>query len=605
MPRLIALFGPRRGLCRDLDGRLVVGRSLEADLHLLDDKVSREHCALEPSPGGFAVKDLGSRNGTFLNGVRVEGSAPLKAGDQIGIGETVFVYEPPFESVPARDGESTVVLTQTSAALARPGARAEGKALEKAGELALRAAMAGSPEAAADLIAEAALRSLAPRAVAVLLASPGQAPRVVLARPAGANLTVGRELVEAALARSSPLAMPETQSAAERDEHTTRVRARSGEVLCAPFFFAGAAVGVLCLVRDRAFDDSEIALAGALASAVGPALVEPASAAAPRHGPADDDQPVAKSAQMREVMRLASAAALVPSTVLLKGESGTGKEEVARAIHRGGVRGKGPFVAVNCGAIPSELAESELFGHEKGAFTGAAAARTGVFEQADGGTLFLDEIGELPLSMQVKLLRVLQERVVTRVGGKGPLPVDVRVVAASLRDLGAMVKEGLFREDLFWRLNVVTIALPPLRERPDDVMPLAERFLARLGRSLGRRADGFSDEAQAALKACPWPGNARQLANAIERALVLKTAPGPIGLSDLPAEVVAPEPAATSVKADAARSLADLVRSLEREQIVLAMRRARGVKSAAAEALGISRPTLDRKIEEYSIDLFR
>ena len=604
MPRLIALFGPRRGLCRDLDGRLIVGRSLEADLHLLDEKVSREHCALEPGPQGFTVKDLSSRNGTFLNGQRVEGSVVLKPGDQIGIGETVLVFEPPFESVPARDGESTVVLTQSSAALARTGARAEAKALEQAGELALRAAMAGSPEAAAELIAEAAVRALAPRAVAVLLASAGQPTRAILARPTGANLTVGRELVDAALNRGAPLAMPETQSDADRDEHTTRVRARSGEVLCAPFFCAGVAVGVLCLARDKAFDGSEIALAGALASAVGPALVE-SSAPARQPKSAEDEQPVAQSAAMREVMRLAHAAAAVPSTVLLKGESGTGKEEVARALHRLGARGKGPFVAVNCGAIPSELAESELFGHEKGAFTGAVAARAGVFEQADGGTLFLDEIGELPLALQVKLLRVLQERVVTRVGGRGPLPIDVRVVAASLRDLSTMVKEGGFREDLFWRLNVVTIAIPPLRERPEDVMPLADRFLARLGRSLGRRAEGFSDEAKAALKSCPWPGNARQLANAIERALVLKTSPGPIGLADLPAEVVAPEPAATSVKADAARSLADLVRNLEREQIALALKRARGVKSAAAEALGISRPTLDRKIEEYSIDLFR
>ncbi len=189
-----------------------------------------------------------------------------------------------------------------------------------------------------------------------------------------------------------------------------------------------------------------------------------------------------------------------------------------------------------------------------------------------------------------------------RVGGRGMVPVDVRVVAATHRDLAAMAKAGEFREDLYWRLDVLKIELPPLRERREDILPLAERFLARLSLQLGRRAEGFSPQAREALRGCAWPGNARQLANAIERALVLKEAPGPIGLGELPAEVTAPDRA--SGPAPTGRALADLVRALEREQIVLALKRARGVKSAAAEALGISRPTLDRKIEEYRIDLF-
>src|SRR5262249_49536772 len=186
------------------------------------------------------------------------------------------------------------------------------------------------------------------------------------------------------------------------------------------------------------------------------------------------------------------------------------------------------FVALNCGAIPPELAESELFGHEKGAFTGAVSAQAGVFERADGGTLLLDEIGDLPAPMQVKLLRVLQDRLVRRVGGKAPFSVDVRVVAATHRDLKAQVKAGTFREDLLWRLDVVRIDLPALRERPDDVVPLAEHFLAQLSRRLGVPSEAFSGEARAALEKCPWPGNVRQLANAVERALVLKREKGPI-----------------------------------------------------------------------------
>jgi transcriptional regulator with PAS, ATPase and Fis domain len=297
----------------------------------------------------------------------------------------------------------------------------------------------------------------------------------------------------------------------------------------------------------------------------------------------------------------------VQSTVLVTGESGTGKEEVARALHALGVRTRGPFVAVNCGAIPSELAESELFGHERGAFTGAQAVRAGVFEQADGGTLFLDEVGDLPAPLQVKLLRVLQDRIVHRVGGRSGIPVDVRVVAATHRDLPEAVRTGAFREDLYWRLNVVRIHLTPLRERPEDVLPLAERFLSRLGTQLGRRASGFTDEARAALRACPWPGNVRQLANAIERALVLKGPGDLVGLRDLPPEVMAPERGAgagSPAGSPGGGTLSDVVRAVEREHIVLALKRARGVKSAAAEALGISRPTLDRKIDEYRIDLY-
>ncbi|HEY3451016.1 MAG TPA: sigma 54-interacting transcriptional regulator [Myxococcales bacterium] len=610
MPRLVALFGPRRGLSRDLEKRLLIGRSLEADLQLIDDKASREHCVIEAAGdgGAFAVRDLGSRNGTFLNGAALAAPATLKAGDQIGVGETVLVFEPDFDALPAKDGESTLVLTRSGASAARAGAKADAGALERAGELALRAAMAASPEAAAELVCEAATRSLSPRSVAVLLLSAGQAPRPLLARPAGAHLTVGRELLEAALRQGRPLALPEAQSDAERDEKTTRVRVRAGETLCAPFSCAGEPAGALCLVREKPFDASEIALAGALAAAAGPALGHAAASSKDDRAKtaAGETDPIAESASMKEALRVARAACSVPSTVLVRGETGTGKEEIARVIHAWGSRAKGPFVAVNCGAIPTELAESELFGHEKGAFTGAAATRVGVFEQADGGTLFLDEIGELTLPLQVKLLRVLQDHVVARLGGRGPIPVDVRVVAATHRDLSAMVKSGGFREDLFWRLNVVRVDLAPLRDRPEDVLPLAERFLAKLGKALGRRALGFTDEARAALKVCPWPGNARQLANALERALVLKPDSGPIGLPDLPPEVVAPEQgsASTGVKADAARSLGDLVKALEKEQIGLAMRRARGVKSAAAEALGISRPTLDRKIEEYGIDLF-
>jgi DNA-binding NtrC family response regulator len=606
--RLVAMFGPCRGIARELDSPLIIGRSAEGGLQLIDDKVSREHCAIEPiGPAGHVLRDLGSRNGTWLNGQLLKETTRLRPGDHISVGESVLVYEPSFDALRARDGESTLVLTRTRPEAARGLIPPTREALARAGELALRAAVASSPEVAAGLVLDSLESALRPSALTVLRLAPNGVLHPLLARPVGSHVTLSRELVNAALKLGQAIAMPEAQAHAETDNLLTRVRQGHAHVLYAPLYTGGAPAGALCILRESAFTNEELALAGALAGASGPSLCPPPEPNVP--STLTYSEPVAESASMREAMRLSNAAAQVQSTVLITGESGTGKEEVARAIHALGPRSRGPFIAVNCGAIPAELAESELFGHEKGAFTGASSARAGVFEQADGGTLFLDEVGDLPAPLQVKLLRVLQDRVVHRVGGRAGIPVDVRVVAATHRNLIEEVRGQRFREDLYWRLNVVRIHLAPLRDRPEDILPLAERFLGRMGPQLGIRAEGFTEEARAALRACPWPGNARQLANAIERALVLK-APGElIGLLDLPPEVVAPEPrTATSDRGNAGPAagvpLAEVVRKVEREHIVLALKRAQGVKSAAAEALGISRPTLDRKIEEYGINLF-
>ncbi|MFL5345095.1 MAG: sigma 54-interacting transcriptional regulator [Hyalangium sp.] len=603
--RLVAMFGPCRGIARELDSPLTVGRTAEGGLQLLDDKVSREHCAIEPiGPAGHVVRDLGSRNGTWLNGQLLKETTRLRPGDHISVGESVLVYEPSFEALRARDGESTLVLTRTRPEAARSGTPPTPAALARAGELALRAATASSPEAAAGIVLEALDSALHPAALTVLRLAPNGMLHPLLARPVGAHLTLSREMVNAALKLGRALAMPEAQARPETDNLLTRVRQGEAHVLYAPLYTGGGPAGALCILRDSAFTDEELALAGALAGAAGPSLCPPPEPHVP--STLTYSAPVAESAAMREVMRQVQAAAQVQSTVLITGENGSGKEEVARAIHTLGTRSRGPFIAVNCGAIPAELAESELFGHEKGAFPGAVNARAGVFEQADGGTLFLDEVGDLPAALQVKLLRVLQDRLVHRVGGRAGVPVDVRVVAATDRNLIEAVRAGHFREDLYWRLNVIRIPVAPLRDRPEDILPLAERLLAKMGPQLGRRAAGFTEEARAALRACPWPGNARLLANAIERALVLKGPGELIGLLDLPPEVVAPEPkpAAPGNGAPATGiTLAEVVRAVEREHIVLAMKRAKGVKSAAAEALGISGPALDQKIHEYGIHL--
>ncbi|MBN1209147.1 MAG: sigma 54-interacting transcriptional regulator [Myxococcaceae bacterium] len=608
--RLVAMFGPCRGIARELDSPLTVGRAAEGGLQLPDDKVSREHCVIEPiGPAGHVLRDLGSRNGTWLNGQLLQEATRLRPGDHLSVGESVLVYEPSFDALRARDGESTLILTRTRT---RPDAPRSGTppspdALARAGELALRAATASSPEEAAGLVLEALHSALHPSALTVLRLAPNGTLHPLLARPVGAHLTLSREMVEQALKLGRALAMPEAQARPETDKLMTRVRQGDAHVLYAPLYTGGIPAGALCILRETSFTDEELALTGALAGAAGPSLCPPPKA--PAVSTLTYLPPVAESASMREAMRLATAAAQVQSTVLITGESGTGKEEVARAIHALGARSRGPFIAVNCGAIPAELAESELFGHEKGAFAGATSARAGVFEQADGGTLFLDEVGDLPAALQVRLLRVLQDRLVHRVGGNAGIPVDVRVVAATHRNLIEAVRALSFREDLYWRLNVVRIHLAPLRDRPEDILPLAERILARMGPQLGRRAEGFTEEARAALRACPWPGNARQLANAIERALVLKGPDELITLLDLPPEVVAPAPrpgapASGNGMPATELTLAEVVRTVEREHIVLALKRAKGVKSAAAEALGISLPALGQKIDEYGINLF-
>ncbi|MCK6395245.1 sigma-54 dependent transcriptional regulator [Zoogloea sp.] len=309
--------------------------------------------------------------------------------------------------------------------------------------------------------------------------------------------------------------------------------------------------------------------------------------------PADETELVSGSEAMREVFKRIGLVAGSDATVLVLGETGTGKELVARALHRASARAARPFVAINCAAIPAELMESELFGHVKGAFTGATADRIGCFREADGGTLFLDEIGDMPLPMQAKILRVLQEREITPVGGSRALPVDVRIVAATHRDLPAAVAEGRFREDLWYRLQVVPLWLPPLRERLGDVLLLAEHFLRQGGRGTPKR---LSTAAAQRLLAHAWPGNVRELRNAMARAAILCQ-----GACIEPEHIGLPVPAAAP---DIAWSgpLAQAVAQLERSMIARALAETAGNRAEAARRLGLSRQQLYRKLAEHGLD---
>ena len=300
------------------------------------------------------------------------------------------------------------------------------------------------------------------------------------------------------------------------------------------------------------------------------------------------------SSAMQEVFQTIRQVAPTRATVLIQGESGTGKELVARALHQCSPRARGPFVPVHCAALAPTLLESELFGHEKGAFTGAVERRRGRFELADGGTLFLDEVGEIDPALQVKILRVLEERKFERVGGTETVEVDVRLVAATNRDLKKRVAEGAFREDLFYRLYVVNMLLPPLRERDGDIVLLAQHYLKTLAAENGKTLKGITPEAMDALTAYAWPGNVRELRNVIERMVVLGHGDR-LGVRDLPAHLRAAGPGGAGARPGTA------LRDAERQLIEEALRRHKGHRTRAARDLGISRRTLHRKLNEFGL----
>ncbi|MFA0995539.1 MULTISPECIES: sigma-54-dependent transcriptional regulator [Pseudomonas syringae group] len=335
-----------------------------------------------------------------------------------------------------------------------------------------------------------------------------------------------------------------------------------------------------------------------------------------RLGPAESDGPIAVEPASIQLLNLASRVAKSDSTVLISGESGTGKEVLARFIHQNSPRADKPFIAINCAAIPDNMLEATLFGHEKGSFTGAIAAQAGKFEQADGGTILLDEISEMPMGLQAKLLRVLQEREVERVGARKPITLDIRVVATTNRDLAGEVAAGRFREDLFYRLSVFPLAWQALRQRTADILPLAERLLAKHVNKMKHAPVRLSAQAQQCLVSYPWPGNVRELDNAVQRALILQQG-GVIQAQDfclagpvtslpvaVPSEALPPQPVISSAEnagvggAESAGALGDDLRRREFQMIIDTLRAERGRRKEAAERLGISPRTLRYKLAQ-------
>ena len=328
---------------------------------------------------------------------------------------------------------------------------------------------------------------------------------------------------------------------------------------------------------------------------------------------------IGRSKPMQEVYKAIGKVSPTEATVLIRGESGTGKELVARAIYQHSRRADRPFLVINCVAIPENLLESELFGYEKGAFTGATHRKVGKIEQASGGTIFLDEIGDMPFSIQAKILRLLQERNIERIGGQKPIPVDVRIIAATNRDLEKAIAEGRFREDLYYRLKVVTIELPPLRERTGDIPILSDYFMARSVAELGIENPGITDEARTVITSTPWPGNVRELANTVKKALIFNRGT-PLAAEDITQAIGAKGAGVKSAQASGEDEIRNWVHAiltsgrtdnifdtcmdrLARIIISEALNLTGGNRSHAAKILGLSRPTLHSKIEKYQLTL--
>jgi transcriptional regulator with GAF, ATPase, and Fis domain len=626
LARLVVIDGPDAGREFELPMRGgKIGRDEGSLVQLTDPTVSRTHGLFELVDGALAFRaEPGKR--ALINGNEVT-VHKLEGGDEVVIGSTKLVFLP-VDGVAVTHIASRVTMEVSSAQLlAMTGrddrARRHLAALAQLGDR-LRTEAAAGRDAACRAACDAARTALDAQRAFVLSAARRPVPIAAAIAPGEpAQLQVPHDLID--------------KIVGQRQVITGETGGRS--VIAAPIH-GGADEVVAVLWIDRRgplWDEADALATNCVAHLAGAAWVgaesrdqlsRKADALEEQLSSLADGDFVGRSAASQKVIDFVARVAPSDATILLGGESGSGKEMVARAIHRASRRAKGPCVAVNCAALTESLIESELFGHEKGAFTGATEKKAGRFEMADRGTLFLDEVGELPLGLQTKFLRVLEERRFERVGGQKAIEVDVRVVAATNRDLAEMVRRGTFREDLYYRLSVITIVVPPLRERLDDVPPLADYFLARFRQQAARRITGFAPDALAAMTRYAWPGNVRELRNAIERAVVLGERDHIIA-ADLPPQVLAqtqlprarpaqPTPPLGSsissampvVRIDdpspppraASPVVAKSLRELEKEGILAALAATGGNKAQAAAILEIDRSTLYKKLKDYDIE---
>jgi len=591
LPSLIGIAGPVEGGTFALAGEEIsIGREHTNVLTINDRSVSRRHCAIRKiAPGQFELRDLGSRNGTAVNGVPVAARV-LGDGDEIRIGDCYFRFRLLGSSAHQSQAPIEAALQTQTLLLSRLGA-AGSPGLELLIKIGIGMQLVRGTEEIARYLMDCLFEAIPAARGAVLL------------------FDHGRDDPSAAWSRNrdgTPHRVPADSSIVARARREgIAILSPADGVLAAPICSQDVILGIIYLEagdRGTAFNDAHLQLAAAIGGILGAPFenarrLEWLETENRRLQEAADiaHDMVGGGPRMREIFQFIGKVAPADSTVLIRGESGTGKELVARAIHRNSRRAGQRFLAINCAALTETLLESELFGHEKGAFTGALLRKQGKLEIADRGTLFLDEVGELPASFQSKLLRVLQEREFERVGGTQTIRVDVRILAATNRDLESAVAGGSFRKDLYYRLNVVSLEMPPLRERREDIPVLARYFAAKHGKRVTRRLRGLSQEALASLEAYDWPGNVRELENAIERAVVLGTTELIIP-EDLP-EAVLDAPAAS----EAIGGYHQTVREEKKRAILAALGRAGGNYTEAAKLLGVHPNYLHRLVRNLDL----
>lgn len=631
-PRLIAHSGPLTGQTLSLSNKnIVVGRDSSSGIPLADLAVSRQHCRLSRTGDDIRIVDLDSLNGTFVNGLPVK-ERSLCHGDQIKIGESYFIFLVRDEDeLPIKDSVqweeaagmtgATIELYHSDAAYLQPASKAPGLPASPRVVRSLKALLticqSIHSEQSTEKLANRLLSSVfdvVPAEHGVLLWRSDSAEDGfsilgrIDTRKTAVPLPVSRTVVNRVLRQKVAILNNQILGEAELKHAPSLILSRVCSLLAVPLLWHDNVGGLFYLVSrnsDVAFEQEHLQLLTAIAGMAAVAL-ENASRFEELHQENSrlrseinlEHNIVGESPRMRDVFQFIAKAAAVDSTVLIRGESGTGKELVARAIHQNSARRDKPFQAINCAALTESLLESELFGHEKYAFTHALTQKKGKLEVADGGTVFLDEVGELAPALQAKLLRVLQEREFERVGGTRPISVDVRIVAATNKNLEEAMKQNAFRQDLYFRLNVVSLTLPPLRDRMQDIPLLANYFVGKFARKSRRRIAGLSPEARSLLMSYDWPGNVRELENAVERAAVLGTS-----------EVLIPEDFPDTLlerefsSGDLPNNFHQAVAETKKQLIVRAFENARGNYTETAKILGLHPNYLHRLIRNLDLKL--
>ena len=615
-PRLAAISGKLKGAIFALNEEsLIIGRETAANLCIADASVSRRHSKIEKKENGFVLTDLESLNGTFVNDLPIK-SRLLEHGDRVRIGDSQFLFlthegDATSKSSDVRLDEAHVVSGSTVQIRLDEAIYQMTRDLSALMKISTTINSIRGLDNLLERLLELLFEVVPAQRGAILLTSEGSFETSLVfgldrAHGKDAAVHVSRTIVQQVL-RDGVALLANDAPSETRLVTDSLIAARTHSVLCVPLILFDRKLGVLYLDSTDARDQFNrdhlqlvTAIAGIAAVAIENARQFEWLETENERLLADvniEHNMVGESAAMQRVYHFISKVAPRDATVLIGGESGTGKELAARAIHRNSKRAQKPFMAVNCAALNESLLESELFGHEKGSFTGAFAQKKGRLEIADGGTIFLDEIAELTAPLQVKLLRVLQEREFERVGGTVTIKVDLRVLAATNKNLEEAIETGQFRQDLYYRLNVVSLEMPALRERRDDIMLLANYFADKYGARCNRKLKGLSPEARNCLTAYDWPGNVRELENTIERAIVLGATEW-ILPEDLPEPVLE-----TKMTAGGAMTTYHAAVVQNKKQIILnALEEAKKNHTEAARLLGIHPNYLQRLIRNLNLE---